>query len=54
MTDPSGSDGATLYDALAEPAPPGTGGGQTMFTATKETMDNDREEAETTTLIGER
>lgn len=33
----------SLYDLLAEPAPPGTYAGETRVTATKETLDDDTE-----------
>jgi hypothetical protein len=44
----------SLYDALAEPAPPGAEGGDTILTAAKETIDRDREVAESTILLDER
>ncbi len=47
MADPSTPAGApTLYDLLAEVAPVRVQRGQTSLTATKETLDNDREEAD--------
>jgi len=41
----TGSGSATLYDLLAEAAPSSVHR-QTSLTATKETLDNDREEAD--------
>ena len=35
---------STLYDVLAVAAPPGMTAGETRVTATKETLDDDREE----------
>jgi hypothetical protein len=43
---------SNLYDALAEPAPATAEKGDTIFTAAKETIDNDREEAEGSALLG--
>jgi hypothetical protein len=43
----------TLYGVLSEPAPHGGGRGETAITATKETVDNDREEpGEALLLLG--
>lgn len=40
----------TLYAVLAEPAPPGAPRGETIFTATKETVDRDQEDDDGTTI----
>jgi hypothetical protein len=44
----------SLYDVLAEAAPPSAQGGETTFTAAKETIDRDREEAEAMILLDAR
>jgi hypothetical protein len=55
MTNTIAESGASnLYDALAEPAPPTAEKGDTILTAAKETIDNDREEAEGSVLLGSR
>jgi hypothetical protein len=43
----------TLYSALAQSVPPSTERGETRITATKETIDDDREELDGL-LLGDR
>ena len=48
---PRPDEAASLYGHLAEPAPEGSPGGDTIFTATKETIDRDQEEDDTIRLL---
>ena len=54
MGDLSPSDHRTLYEVLAEPAPPGSAHGETTLTKTKETIDNDQEGDQLIVLLDRR
>jgi hypothetical protein len=51
---PSEPEEHTLYEPLAEPAPPGAEGGETIFTAAKETVDRDHEDPDIGILLDAR
>ncbi len=49
------SAGSSLYDMLAEPVPRGAAAGETRITATKETLDDDREDlSDDDVIVGSR